>query len=139
MSIIFSLLSKFALSKVKDYIKNNKKEFILFVVVFVCFCIISFMSLRLLYRKNQVSKLEDDIDNLEIKVEQLEITNQLNIDNLTQLSNEIIAKKSFSDTKIKIIYITNDIYYTNTIYMSIMSNKRDDFYFNQIMLNRSKQ
>lgn len=139
MSIIFSLLSKFALSKVKDYIKNNKKEFILFVVVLVCFCIISFMSLRLLYRKNQVSKLEDDIDNLEIKVEQLEITNQLNIDNLTQLSNEIIAKKSFSDTKIKIIYITNDIYYTNTIYMSIMSNKRDDFYFNQIMLNRSKQ
>ena len=139
MSIIFSLLSKFALSKVKDYIKNNKKEFILFVVVLVCFCIISFMSLRLLYRKNQVSKLEDDIDNLEIKVEQLEITNQLNIDNLTQLSNEIIAKKSFSDTKIKIIYITNDIYYTNTVYMSIMSNKRDDFYFNQIMLNRSKQ
>lgn len=139
MSIIVSLLSKFALSKVKDYFKNNKKEFILFIIVLVCFCIISFMSLRLLYRKNQVSKLEDDIDNLEIKVERLEITNQLNIDNLAQLSNEIIAKKSFSDTKIKIIYITNDIYYTNTIYMSIMSNKRDDFYFNQIMLNRSKQ
>lgn len=127
MSIIFSLLSKFALSKVKDYIKNNKKEFILFVVVLVCFCIISFMSLRLLYRKNQVSKLEDDIDNLEIKVEHLETTNEYLSFEILNFSNKAFVKNSFTNTTTKIIMITNDFYLIEEDII-LRENYKYDFY-----------
>ena len=105
MSIIVSLLSKFALSKVKDYIKNNKLEFILFAIVIFCFLVIIGMSLRLLHRRNQVSKLEDNIDKLEIKVERLEITNRLYMTDITKLSNDIVSQKKLNNTAIKIVYI----------------------------------
>jgi len=139
MSIIVSLLSKFALSKVKDYIKNNKLEFILFAIVIFCFLVIIGMSLRLLHRRNQVSKLEDNIDKLEIKVERLEITNRLYMTDITKLSNDIVSQKKLNNTAIKIVYRTNDIYYTNKEIIQTKLDKRDDFYFNEIMSNKVKQ
>lgn len=139
MSIIVSLLSKFALSKVKDYIKNNKLEFILFAIVIFCFLVIIGMSLRLLYRRSQVSKLEDNIDKLEIKVERLEITNRLYMTDITKLSNDIVSQKKLNNTAIKIVYRTNDIYYTNKEIIQTKLDKRDDFYFNEIMSNKVKQ
>ena len=139
MSVIISLLSKFALSKAISYIKNNKKEFLLFAIIFICFCVIIYMSMRLLYRKNQVSRLETNIDELENQVEQLEITNRVYMTDITKLSNEAIARKPLANTSIKIIYRTNDIYYTNEEIIQAQLDKREAFYFNEIMSNKVKQ
>lgn len=139
MSIIVGLLSKFALSKVKDYIKNNKLEFILFAIVLFCFIVIIGMAISLLHRRMEVSKLEDNIDKLEIKVERLEITNQLYMTDITRLSNDIASQKRLNNTAINVVYRTNDIYYTNKEIIQTKLDKRDDFYFNEVMSNRSKK
>lgn len=139
MSIIISFLSKFAFNKIATYFKKNKSEFILFFIIIACFIVIVFMYLKLLYKNNQVSKLEDNIDKLEIKVENLQITNQLYLTDIDKLSNEIIARKPLVNTSIKIIYRTNDIYYTNEEIIQTKLDKRDDFYFNEIMSNGSKK
>ncbi len=68
MSIIAGWLSKIAISKILSYIKNNKREFILFAIVMFCFGIILFMTMRLIHRKKQVEKLN-------IQIERLEATN----------------------------------------------------------------
>lgn len=68
MSIIAGWLSKIALSKVIKYLKENKAEFILFIIVSICFTIILFMFIRL--------KSNDRyIDELNIKIEALTTTN----------------------------------------------------------------
>lgn len=68
MSIIAGWLSKIALSKVIKYLKENKAEFILFIIVSICFTIILFMFIRL--------KSNDRyIDKLNIKIEALTTTN----------------------------------------------------------------
>lgn len=68
MSIIAGWLSKIALSKAINYLKNNKKEFLLLLVISICFGIILLMSMRLLWRRSQVEELT-------IQVERLEATN----------------------------------------------------------------
>lgn len=68
MSIIVGWLSKIALSKVIKYLKENKAEFILFIIISICFTIIIFMFIRL--KSN-----DRHIDELNIKIEALTTTN----------------------------------------------------------------
>lgn len=68
MSIIAGWLSKIALSKVIKYLKENKAEFILFIIISICFTIIIFMFIRL--KSN-----DRHIDELNIKIEALTTTN----------------------------------------------------------------
>lgn len=121
MSIIISWLSKIALSKVIKYFKGNKIDFLLFIIVSVCFIVIIVM-----YFKIQKSNVI--IDNLEAEITNLSISNNLLNDDILKLSNDMIINKSFSNTIIKIIYKTNDIYYTNADDIELKLEKRDDFY-----------
>lgn len=120
MSIIISWLSKIALSKVFTYLKNNKREFLLFLVVCICFGVIIWMTMRLLWRKNQVEKLE-------VKVEQLETTNEYLNTEILNFSNKAFVKDSFTNTTTKIIMITNDFYLIEEDII-LRENFKYDFY-----------
>ena len=102
MSIIISWLSKIALSKVFTYLKNNKREFLLFLIVCICFGIIIFMSMRLLWRKNQVEKLN-------IQIERLEATNYFYQKEIVDREKEIkelhIYTNSLNKINKTIIYV----------------------------------
>ena len=123
ITLIFTILK---------FLKKNWKEFALFIIVFSLVMIIIYMSLK-------INSNEKEIDKLEVKVEQLEITNQLYLTDIDKLSNEIIAQKPLANTSIKIIYRTNDIYYTNKEIIRTKLDKRDGFYFNEIMSNGIKK
>ena len=120
MSIIVGWLSKIALSKVFTYLKNNKREFLLFLVVCICFGVIIWMTMRLLWRKNQVEKLE-------VKVEQLETTNEYLNTEILNFSNKAFVKDSFTNTTTKIIMITNDFYLIEEDII-LRENFKYDFY-----------
>ena len=120
MSIIVGWLSKIALSKVFTYLKNNKREFLLFIVVCICFGVIIWMTMRLLWRKNQVEKLE-------VKVEQLETTNEYLNTEILNFSNKAFVKDSFTNTTTKIIMITNDFYLIEEDII-LRENFKYDFY-----------
>ena len=120
MSIMVSWLSKIALSKVFTYLKNNKREFLLFLVVCICFGVIIWMTMRLLWRKNQVEKLE-------VKVEQLETTNEYLNTEILNFSNKAFVKDSFTNTTTKIIMITNDFYLIEEDII-LRENFKYDFY-----------
>ncbi len=66
MSIIAGWLSKIALSKIISYIKNNKKEFIMFGIVMIFIFIIFYLLIRIKMHKNAIDKLEDEIEILEM-------------------------------------------------------------------------
>lgn len=121
MSIIVGWLSKIALSKVIKYLKENKSEFLLFIIVAICFIIIVVMYFK-------IQRGEAVIDSLEEEITNLSISNNLLNDDILKLSNDMIINKSFSNTIIKIIYKTNDIYYTNADDIELKLNKRNDFY-----------
>lgn len=121
MSIIVGWLSKIALSKVIKYLKENKSEFLLFIIVAICFIVIIVMYFK-------IQRSEAVIDNLEEEITNLSINNNLLNDDILKLSNDMIINKSFSNTIIKIIYKTNDIYYTNADDIELKLDKRDDFY-----------
>ena len=120
MSIMVSWLSKIALSKIFTYLKNNKREFLLFIVVCICFGVIIWMTMRLLWRKNQVEKLE-------VKVEQLETTNEYLNTEILNFSNKAFVKDSFTNTTTKIIMITNDFYLIEEDII-LRENFKYDFY-----------
>lgn len=120
MSIIVGWLSKIALSKIFTYLKNNKREFLLFIVVCICFGVIIWMTMRLLWRKNQVEKLE-------VKVEQLETTNEYLNTEILNFSNKAFVKDSFTNTTTKIIMITNDFYLIEEDII-LRENFKYDFY-----------
>ena len=120
MSIIVGWLSKIALSKIFTYLKNNKREFLLFLVVCICFGVIIWMTMRLLWRKNQVEKLE-------VKVEQLETTNEYLNTEILNFSNKAFVKDSFTNTTTKIIMITNDFYLIEEDII-LRENFKYDFY-----------
>lgn len=65
MSIIAGWLSKIAISKIIHYLKNNKREFLLLLVISICFGIILIMSMRLVWRKRQIESLTIQVDRLE--------------------------------------------------------------------------
>ena len=120
MSIMVTWLSKIALSKIFTYLKNNKREFLLFIVVCICFGVIIWMTMRLLWRKNQVEKLE-------VKVEQLETTNEYLNTEILNFSNKAFVKDSFTNTTTKIIMITNDFYLIEEDII-LRENFKYDFY-----------
>lgn len=121
MSIIISWLSKIALSKVIKYFKENKIEFLLSIIISICFIVILVMYFRL-------QKSEAIIDNLESEITNLSISNNLLNDDILKLSNDMIINKSFSNSLIKIIYRTNDIYYTNADDITSKFDMRNNFY-----------
>ena len=125
MSIIISWLSKIALSKIISYIKNNKKEFIMFGIVMIFIIIIFFLLIKIKHHKSNIKTLENKIDTLII-------SNELLNDNVLKLSNDMIINKSFEKIIYKVIYKTNDIYYTNREDIELKEEKRDAFYFNKI-------
>ena len=125
MSIIISWLSKIALSKIISYIKNNKKEFIMFGIIMIFIIIIFFLLIKIKHHKSNIKTLENKIDTLII-------SNELLNDNVLKLSNDMIINKSFEKIIYKVIYKTNDIYYTNREDIELKEEKRDAFYFNKI-------
>ena len=125
MSIIISWLSKIALSKIISYIKNNKKEFVMFGIVMIFIIIIFFLLIKIKHHKSNIKTLENKIDTLII-------SNELLNDNVLKLSNDMIINKSFEKIIYKVIYKTNDIYYTNREDIELKEEKRDAFYFNKI-------
>jgi hypothetical protein len=125
MSIIISLLSKIAIKKIWNYIKDNKKEFIMIAIILIFVSIIFFLLIRIRIHKSNIVTLENQIDTLII-------SNELLNDNITKYSNDIIINKSFEKVVYKIIYKTNDIYYTNADDIELKEDKREAFYFNKI-------
>ena len=131
MSIIISLLSKIAIKKIWNYIKDNKKEFIMIAIILIFVSIIFFLLIRIRIHKSNIVTLENQIDTLII-------SNELLNDNITKYSNDIIINKSFEKVVYKIIYKTNDIYYTNADDIELKEDKREAFYFNKIFSGDDK-
>ena len=77
---------------------------------------------------NTIQNYENTIDNLEEHIDNLTISNTLLNDDILKLSNDMKINKSFSNTVIKIIHRTNDIYYTNKDDIDLKLDKRNDFY-----------
>ena len=75
-----------------------------------------------------IKKKDKYIINLSTEITNLTISNTLLNDDILKLSNDIKINKSFSNTVIKIIYRTNDIYYTNEDDIDLKLDKRNDFY-----------
>ena len=107
------------------YIKNNKKEFILIAIILIFVFIIFYLLIRIGIHKS-------NIETLGTKIDTLIVSNELLNDNITKYSNDLIINKSFEKVVYKIIYKTNDIYYTNADDIELKEEKREAFYFNKI-------
>ena len=94
ITLIFTILK---------FLKKNWKEFALFIIVFS-------LVMTIIYMVFKINSHKKEIDKLEVKVEQLEITNDyLSYEALT-FSNKAFVKKTFTNTTVKIVLITNDFY-----------------------------
>lgn len=100
------------LKKLFSIITNKWIYFILLMIV--CFLTISYLIV-------ENKKKDKDIINLSI-------SNTLLNDDILKISNDMRINKSFSNTVIKVVYRTNDIYYTNADDIELKLDKRDDFY-----------
>lgn len=97
IALIFKIISFF-----RKYLKEHKSEFILLIIVLVCFLTITIMTFRLSHRKNQIKKLE-------VEIEKLEITNEYLSLEVLNISNTLYVKNNFSNSTIKVITLTNDL------------------------------
>lgn len=102
MSIIVGWLSKIALSKVIKYFKENKIEFLLFIIVSICFIVIVLMYFR-------IKSSDRQIDKLEIKIETLTATNMFYqkeiIDREKEIKEMITYTNSLGKINKTILYI----------------------------------
>ncbi len=105
--------------KLFSVLTNKWTYFILLIIV--CFLTISYLIIENKIKDKTIVKLNSDITNLTI-------SNSLLNDDILKLSNDIKINKSFSNTVMKIIYRTNDIYYTNEDDIDLKLDKRNDFY-----------
>ena len=107
------------LKKLFSIITNKWTYFVLLMIV--CALIISY-----LIAENR--KKDKDIINLSTEITTLSISNTLLNDDILKISNDMRINKSFSNTVIKVVYRTNDIYYTNADDIDLKLDKRNDFY-----------
>lgn len=107
------------LKKLFSIITNKWIYFILLMIV--CFLTISYLIV-------ENKKKDKDIINLSNDITNLSISNTLLNDDILKISNDMRINKSFSNTVIKVVYRTNDIYYTNADDIELKLDKRDDFY-----------
>lgn len=107
------------LKKLFSIITNKWTYFILLMIV--CFLTISYLIV-------ENKKKDKDIINLSNDITNLSISNTLLNDDILKISNDMRINKSFSNTVIKAVYRTNDIYYTNTDDIELKLDKRNDFY-----------
>lgn len=110
------------LSKIKSFFgnKDNQKDILFFCLIMVFVIVIIIMSIRLMSRRRQVEKLE-------IKIEALEVSNEVLIAEQLTLSNKLFIQASFSNTTTKIIMITNDFYLEEEDII-LRENFKYDFY-----------
>lgn len=105
--------------KLFSILTNKWTYFILTIVISLL--VITYLIVDIKKKDKTIIKLNSDITNLNI-------SNTLLNDDILKLSNDIKINKSFSNTVIKVIYRTNDIYYTNADDIDLKLDKRNDFY-----------
>ena len=105
--------------KLFSVLTNKWTYFILTIVL--CLIIITYLIVDIKKKDKTIVKLNSDITNLSI-------SNTLLNDDILKLSNDIKINKSFSNTVIKVIYRTNDIFYTNADDIDLKLDKRNNFY-----------
>lgn len=99
-----------------------------YICLLIFICLITILAL---YIENK--KKDKNIIQLSEEITNLSISNNLLNDNVLKLSNDMIINKSFTNIIFKIVHHTNDIYYTNEDDIELKIEKRNDFYFNEIM------
>lgn len=100
---MISLTAIGIISKVLKYFNKNKKDLIFLVLILILTIIIFIVSIRIaLYRRKVV--------NLTNTVEGLEFTNTYLSDEILTYSNKLYIQKSFTNSSVKIVMITNDFY-----------------------------
>lgn len=114
------------LKKLFSIITNKWTYFILLMIV--CFLTISYLIVENKKKDKDIINLSNDITNLSNEITNLSISNTLLNDDILKISNDMRINKSFSNTVIKVVYRTNDIYYTNADDIELKLDKRDDFY-----------
>ena len=105
--------------KLFSVLTNKWTYFVLTIVL--CLIIITYLIVDIKKKDKTIVKLNSDITNLSI-------SNTLLNDDILKLSNDIKINKSFSNTVIKVIYRTNDIFYTNADDIDLKLDKRNNFY-----------
>lgn len=104
---------------------TNKWTYIC-LLIFICLITILALFIENKKKDKNIIQLSEEITNLHI-------SNSLLNDNVLKLSNDMIINKSFTNIIFKIVHHTNDIYYTNEDDIELKIEKRNDFYFNEIM------
>lgn len=99
---------------------TNKWTYFILTIV-ISLLVITYLIVDIKKKDKTIVRLSNDITNLSI-------SNTLLNDDILKLSNDMKINKSFSNTVIKIIYRTNDIYYTNADDIELKLDKRNDFY-----------
>lgn len=107
------------IKKAFSVLTNKWTYFILTIVISLL--VITYLIVDIKKKDKTIVRLSNDITNLSI-------SNTLLNDDILKLSNDMKINKSFSNTVIKIIYRTNDIYYTNADDIELKLDKRNDFY-----------
>lgn len=96
------------------------------MLIFICLITILALFIENKKKDKNIIQLSEEITNLHI-------SNSLLNDNVLKLSNDMIINKSFTNIIFKIVHHTNDIYYTNEDDIELKIEKRNNFYFNEIM------
>lgn len=104
---------------------TNKWTYIC-LLIFICLITILALFIENKKKDKNIIQLSEEITNLHI-------SNSLLNDNVLKLSNDMIINKSFTNIIFKIVHHTNDIYYTNEDDIELKIEKRNNFYFNEIM------
>lgn len=100
---MISLTAIGIISKILKYFRKNKKDLIFIGILFVLTAMIFILSIRITLRRREINRLTN-------RVEALEFTNTYLSDEILTYSNKLFIQKSFTNSSIKIVMITNDFY-----------------------------